>query len=158
MVFSKSHSIEDLTQFAMEVIHRSRDEALSYYGKGNPHVKFDEELVTEAELHLREFFQDQLQAHFPEHQVFKNNQEEKAYTHEENTLNFLVKGAKVTEVEEEKIKETIHRIFSKHTGQPIEKIREDTERDFFMSSEDALEYGIIDKVITEREMQTESKK
>ena len=33
----------------------------------------------------------------------------------------------------------------------------DTERDFFMSSQEALEYGIIDKVITMREIQTESK-
>ena len=53
-----------------------------------------------------------------------------------------------------KVKETIHRIFAQHTGQPIEKIREDTERDFFMDSEDALKYGIVDKVITKREMQS----
>ena len=46
-----------------------------------------------------------------------------------------------------KIKKTIHRIFSKHTGQSIEKIREDTERDFFMSPENAIQYGIIDQVI-----------
>ena len=57
-----------------------------------------------------------------------------------------------------KVKETIHRILAQHTGQPIEKIREDTERDFFMDSEDALKYGIVDKVITKREMQSESKK
>jgi len=57
-----------------------------------------------------------------------------------------------------KVKETIHRILAQHTGQPIEKIREDTERDFFMDSEDALQYGIVDKVITKREMQSESKK
>ncbi len=52
-----------------------------------------------------------------------------------------------------KVKETIHRILSDHTGQSLETIRHDTERDFFMSSEDAVKYGIIDKVITEREMQ-----
>ena len=57
-----------------------------------------------------------------------------------------------------KIKETIHRILTKHTGQSIEKIREDTERDFFMGGEDAVEYGVVDKVITKREMQSESKK
>ena len=57
-----------------------------------------------------------------------------------------------------RIKETIHRILAKHTGQPIERIRRDTERDFFMSSEDALKYGIIDKIITKREIQSESKK
>lgn len=47
-----------------------------------------------------------------------------------------------------KIKETLNGILSKHTGQPIEKIRADAERDFFMSSQDAKEYGIIDEVIT----------
>ena len=51
-----------------------------------------------------------------------------------------------------KIKELIHRILAKHTGQPLEKIRHDTERDFFMDGEEALKYGIVDKIITEREM------
>ncbi len=75
--------IEDLAHFAMEVIHRSGEEALSFYGKGNPHIKFDEDLVTEADYHLMEFFQDQLNANFPEHQVFKNNQASTNYTHDE---------------------------------------------------------------------------
>ena len=39
----------------------------------------------------------------------------------------------------------------KHTGQPLEKIQTDTERDFFMSSEQAKEYGIIDAVIVRGE-------
>ena len=51
-----------------------------------------------------------------------------------------------------KIKELIHNILAKHTGQPLEKIRKDTERDFFMDAEEALRYGIIDRVITERDM------
>jgi ATP-dependent Clp protease protease subunit len=51
-----------------------------------------------------------------------------------------------------KIKGLIHRILAKHTGQPIEKIRLDTERDFFMDGEEAVKYGIVDKIITEREM------
>ncbi|MEL6581768.1 MAG: ATP-dependent Clp protease proteolytic subunit, partial [Cyanobacteria bacterium J06621_12] len=38
-----------------------------------------------------------------------------------------------------------------HTGQPFDKIAADTERDFYMSSEDAVEYGLIDKVITKSE-------
>ncbi len=79
---SKSHGIEDLTQFATEVIRRSGEEALSYYGKGKPNLKFDDELVTEAELHLTEFYQDQLHAQFPEHKVFEGKQENKDYTHE----------------------------------------------------------------------------
>jgi len=79
----KVPGIKNLTKFAMEVIRRSGEEALSYYGKGNPNIKFDEELVTEAELHLMAFFQDQLNNHFPEHQVFRNNQADKDYTHDE---------------------------------------------------------------------------
>lgn len=51
-----------------------------------------------------------------------------------------------------KIKELIHSILVKHTGQPLEKIRVDTERDFFMDAEEAVRYGIVDKIITEREM------
>lgn len=83
MVGAERHGIEALTQFAMEIIRRCGEEALSYYGKGNPHVKFDEELVTEADSHLMEFFRDQLNRHFPNHQVFINNQEDRGYTHDE---------------------------------------------------------------------------
>ncbi|MBI4843495.1 MAG: ATP-dependent Clp endopeptidase proteolytic subunit ClpP [Nitrospirae bacterium] len=46
-----------------------------------------------------------------------------------------------------KIKESINRILSKHTGQDIKKIEEDTERDFFLSGEEAKRYGIVDEVI-----------
>ncbi|MEO0278904.1 MAG: ATP-dependent Clp protease proteolytic subunit, partial [candidate division WOR-3 bacterium] len=41
-------------------------------------------------------------------------------------------------------------ILSKHTGQPIEKIEKDTDREFFMSAQDAKEYGIVDEVIFSR--------
>jgi len=57
-----------------------------------------------------------------------------------------------------KIKATIHKILVEHTGQNIEKIRVDTERDFFMSSYEAMEYGIVDKVITVREVHNEKGK
>jgi ATP-dependent Clp protease protease subunit len=53
-----------------------------------------------------------------------------------------------------KMRDTLNHILFKHTGQPIEKVRKDTERDYFMTSEEAKEYGIVDKVITTREMQT----
>ncbi len=46
-----------------------------------------------------------------------------------------------------KMKETLNEILSKHTGQPLEKLQTDTERDFFMSAKDAREYGIVDEVI-----------
>jgi ATP-dependent Clp protease protease subunit len=57
-----------------------------------------------------------------------------------------------------KIKELVHTILAEHTGQPLERIGEDTERDYFMDSEEALAYGIIDKIITRREIQEETKK
>ena len=46
-----------------------------------------------------------------------------------------------------RIKRIGNEILAFHTGQPIEKIREDTERDFYMSPEEAKEYGIIDQII-----------
>ncbi|WP_428085527.1 ATP-dependent Clp protease proteolytic subunit [Caldisericum sp.] len=50
-----------------------------------------------------------------------------------------------------RIKRMINEILSKHTGQPVEKIQKDTERDYFMSPEEAKEYGIIDQIISIRE-------
>lgn len=47
-----------------------------------------------------------------------------------------------------KVKKRVNKILSEHTGQPLEKIEEDTERDFFMVPDDAQEYGIIDEVIS----------
>jgi len=45
-------------------------------------------------------------------------------------------------------RERLNKILASHTGQPLERIEQDTDRDFFMSAEDAREYGIIDEVIT----------
>ncbi|MEE8418058.1 MAG: ATP-dependent Clp endopeptidase proteolytic subunit ClpP [candidate division Zixibacteria bacterium] len=45
-----------------------------------------------------------------------------------------------------KTKELINSIVAKHTGQPLKKITADTDRDFFMSAEDAREYGLVDEV------------
>lgn len=47
-------------------------------------------------------------------------------------------------------KDTLNRILSERTGQPIEKIQHDVERDYFMSSQEAMEYGLIDEVITNK--------
>jgi len=49
-----------------------------------------------------------------------------------------------------RIKRMLNEILSKHTGQPIEKIEKDVERDYFMSAKEAQEYGIVDKVIEKR--------
>ncbi len=46
-----------------------------------------------------------------------------------------------------KMKETLNNIIANHTGQPLDKIHVDTERDYFMSGQEAKEYGIVDEVI-----------
>ena len=47
-------------------------------------------------------------------------------------------------------KEALNRLLSQHTGQPLEQVARDTERDYYMSAEEAKAYGVIDQVISER--------
>jgi len=49
-----------------------------------------------------------------------------------------------------RLREILNQILSERTGQPIEKIRNDTERDYFMSADDACQYGLIDQVLSRR--------
>ena len=51
-----------------------------------------------------------------------------------------------------RLRQKLDEILAAHTGQPFEKIQEDTERDFFMSGEEAVEYGLIDEVIAKRDI------
>jgi len=50
-----------------------------------------------------------------------------------------------------RIKEIVNNILAKHTGQPIEKIEKDADRDFYMSPEEAKDYGIIDQIISQKD-------
>jgi ATP-dependent Clp protease protease subunit len=56
-----------------------------------------------------------------------------------------------------KMRERLNEILVKHTGQPIDKIRVDTERDYFMSGEEAQKYGLIDEVIEKAPSQAKAK-
>ncbi|GIW66251.1 MAG: ATP-dependent Clp protease proteolytic subunit [Candidatus Parcubacteria bacterium] len=47
-----------------------------------------------------------------------------------------------------KIKSKVNQILAKHTGQPLDKIEKDTDRDFYLTAEEAKQYGLIDKIIT----------
>jgi ATP-dependent Clp protease protease subunit len=47
------------------------------------------------------------------------------------------------------LRRRLDEIIAEHSGKDVEKVRNDTERDYFMSSEEAKEYGIIDRVISE---------
>ncbi len=50
-----------------------------------------------------------------------------------------------------KLRDELNKILAKHTGQPLERIEKDTDRDFFMSAAEANQYGIVDHVITSRD-------
>ncbi len=47
-----------------------------------------------------------------------------------------------------RMRQSLNKILSEHTGQPIEKIEKDTDRNFFMSPQESVEYGLIDEVIS----------
>jgi len=49
-----------------------------------------------------------------------------------------------------RMKETINKLLAAHTGQPLQRVAHDTERDFFMSAQEAKEYGVVDEVISVR--------
>ncbi|MEW6672620.1 MAG: inositol monophosphatase family protein [Thermodesulfobacteriota bacterium] len=83
MAPAENRGIDDLTRFAMKTLERLGEESLKFYGKGDHNMKFDEELVTTAELHLTQLFQDRLEKNFPEHQVLESYNENGAYTHDE---------------------------------------------------------------------------
>ena len=53
-----------------------------------------------------------------------------------------------------RLTDTLNGILAQHTGQPIERIAKDTQRDFFFSGDEALDYGIIDAVMYDRKSST----
>jgi len=50
-----------------------------------------------------------------------------------------------------RVREDLNKILEKHTGQTLEKIEKDTDRDFFLNAQSALDYGVVDAIITKRE-------
>ncbi len=48
------------------------------------------------------------------------------------------------------MRDRLNQILARHTGQPIEKIRQDTERDYFMGGEESVQYGLVDRVLSQR--------
>lgn len=69
-------------------------------------------------------------------------------------------GGQVSDIEiqaEEIIKtrDVLNQILAEHTSQPIERIAEDTDRDFYMTAEEAKQYGIVDDILTKRKIEEE---
>jgi ATP-dependent Clp protease protease subunit len=63
-----------------------------------------------------------------------------------------VSDLEIAAKEIERLKESLEQVLARHTNQPVEKIAEDTDRDFVMTAHEAKEYGIIDEVIAERDL------
>jgi len=57
-----------------------------------------------------------------------------------------------------RLREELNKILAHHTKRPIEQIEDDTERDFYMSGTQAIEYGIVDKILYHRELKEEEQK
>ncbi len=70
-------------------------------------------------------------------------------------------GGQVSDIEIQaeqivKDRERINRILAEHTGQPLERIARDTDRDFYMTAEDAKQYGLVDEILTKHKTQGEA--
>jgi len=82
MTKSQKAGLEEMSRFSIDVVQEAGKEALKFYGKGRSRSVFDQSLVTEAELKLSSFFQEQLRYQFPDHQVFNNSHIGQAYSHD----------------------------------------------------------------------------
>ena len=77
-----THRIEALTSFAIDAIRTAGQAAMERFGKGKGSAKFDEGLVTRAELQISQCFQDSLQSQYPDHRMFTSKTVDTAYTHD----------------------------------------------------------------------------
>lgn len=76
------YGIEELAGFAEEAVRLCGAKALTFYGQGASLIKFDEGLVIDAGLQLAELFSEQLLSRFPDHRVFRNEEEGRGYSHD----------------------------------------------------------------------------
>ncbi len=74
--------IDALNSFALETIRQMGQEALRFYGQARGQVPFDQDLVTQAELHLNDTFQKKISDRFPEHLIYGLQALDEGYTHD----------------------------------------------------------------------------
>ncbi len=73
--------VDELMGFGREIIRFVGEEALSFYGRGNADLRFDEKVITEAELRLNQVFENRVRERFPDHQLFQENSQNAGYSH-----------------------------------------------------------------------------
>ena len=84
MTIRNSSSLEEMNSFSLDLVQQAGKEALKYYGKGRSQSVFDQSLVTEAELRLSDYFQEQLNHRFPDHKAFNSSHIGNEYSHDKN--------------------------------------------------------------------------
>lgn len=77
-----TNNVKDFLNFAIESIHCMGKDTLVFYGKGSAFMKFDENLVTEAELKVTQRFESLLQNSYPGHKIFNPSEPPGGYTHD----------------------------------------------------------------------------
>ena len=89
MVDEQQGQAQAFVEFAENLVKETGELALKYYGRGDPQLKFDEELVTEAELAIREFIRSSISARFPEHHILGEGDDQTAYSHGERGFQWI---------------------------------------------------------------------
>ncbi len=84
----KSEAHEFL-EFGENLVRQTGELALKYYGRGDPALRFDEELVTEAELAIREFIRNTIVERYPEHHLLGEGDDQTAYRHGERGFQWI---------------------------------------------------------------------
>jgi myo-inositol-1(or 4)-monophosphatase len=89
MIKQENGEALEFLKFAENLAKQTGELALRYYGRGDPHLKFDESLVTEAELTIREFIRSSISEHYPEHHLMGEGDDQRAYGHGERGFQWI---------------------------------------------------------------------
>ncbi len=89
MTKKKEGEAYEFLEFATNLVTQTGELALKYYGRGDPQLKFDEELVTEAELAVREFIRGSISERYPEHHILGEGDDQTAYRHGERGFQWI---------------------------------------------------------------------
>jgi myo-inositol-1(or 4)-monophosphatase len=89
MTKKKAGEAQEFLEFAENLAKETGERALKYYGLGDPQVKFDEELITEAELAIREFIRAFISERYPEHHFLGEGNDQTTYKHGEQGFQWI---------------------------------------------------------------------
>jgi myo-inositol-1(or 4)-monophosphatase len=90
MDLEKKGEVHVFLDFAESLVKQAGELALNYYGHGDPSVKFDDELVTEADLAIREAIRSGIYEHYPEHRLLGEGENVKTYRHGEGGFQWII--------------------------------------------------------------------